>query len=82
METIITWIPAPSALFTSFMFLREWRAAGSDLAAHGQNFLDLAFALTGGAGLSIVATMMWSYFRGLPLGDVEEEQRRIAAHDL
>ncbi|HTT99989.1 MAG TPA: hypothetical protein VMF58_18215 [Rhizomicrobium sp.] len=27
METIVAWIPAPSALFTSFMFLREWRAA-------------------------------------------------------
>jgi len=30
LETIIAWIPAPSALFAGFVFLREWNAAIGD----------------------------------------------------
>jgi hypothetical protein len=29
LETLVAWIPAPSALFACFIFLREWRAAVS-----------------------------------------------------
>ena len=53
-----------------------------DMAAHGRNFLNLAFALIGAADIFIVATMIWSWRRGLPLGDTDEEMRRIAARDL
>lgn len=30
LETLVAWIPAPSALFTCFIFLREWRTAIDD----------------------------------------------------
>ncbi len=33
LETLVAWIPAPSALFACFIFLREWRAAID--ATHG-----------------------------------------------
>ena len=70
------------AMPMALVFLAMLALGGADLAMHGKNFLNLAFALTGAAGIFILATLIWRYRRGLPLGDVEEERRRIAAQDL
>ena len=53
-----------------------------DMGVHGRNFLNLAFALIGAADVFIVVMLIWNWRRGLPLGDTEEEMRRIAARDL
>lgn len=66
----------------ALIFLAMLALGGADLAAHGKNFLNLAFALIGGTGALITATLVWRHRRGLPLMDAEEERRRIAAHDL
>jgi hypothetical protein len=70
------------AALMALVFLAMLALGGADLAMHGKNFLNLAFALTGAAGVVIIATMIWRYRRGLPLGNAEEEKRRIAAQDL
>jgi hypothetical protein len=57
-------------------------AGAIDMAASGRNFLNLSFVLFGAADIFIVAILTLSYRRGLPLGDTDEERRRIAAHDL
>jgi hypothetical protein len=70
------------ATLMALVYLAMLALGGADLAMHGKNFLNLAFTLTGGSGVLILATFIWRYRRGLPLGDAEEERRRIAAHDL
>jgi hypothetical protein len=70
------------AALIAIVYLVLAALGGGGMAANGKNFLDLAFVLFGIVGLVIVAAMMWSYRHGLPLGDTEEEARRIAARDL
>jgi hypothetical protein len=37
LETLVAWIPAPSALFTCFIFLHEWRTAIGDSHQAGES---------------------------------------------
>ena len=71
-------IAAPIAI----VFLAMLALGGGDLAAHGKNFLNVSFITLGIAGAFVVATLIWNYRLGLPLGDADKERRRTVAHDL
>jgi hypothetical protein len=71
------------AAIVAIVFLAKLTLGGAGIATEGKNFLDLTFVLLGFAGIVIVSTLMYRYHNGLSLADdVDEERRKMMAHDL